>query len=252
MPASLAPDPSGAVSRPAASISSSGAAAHCSRKNSQHVPTPLERVGDQTAGDHGPDGMQRRTRATRRCRSCRRRRGSPRRGRGSRRRWRGARCRRPSPSRPTRRLSRARPYFGISQPRPPPSVRPAMPVVPTTPPVVARPWSCVSRLSSFHSTPPCARATCARRVDVDSLHRRQIDHQAVVDRGAAGDVVAAAADGDLEAERARELHGIGDVGRPVAAGDQRRPLVDEPVVHAAGVVIAGIVGLEELTAEALA
>ena len=57
-----------------------------------------------------------------------------------------------------RRLSSASPYFGISQPMPPPSVNPAIPVVPTTPPVVARPWSCVSRLNSFHNTPPCARA----------------------------------------------------------------------------------------------
>ena len=38
-----------------------------------------------------------------------------------------------------RRLSSASPYFGISQPRPPPSVSPAMPVDPTTPPVVAEP-----------------------------------------------------------------------------------------------------------------
>ena len=70
--------------------------------------------------------------------------------------------------------------------------------VPTTPPVVARPCSCVSRLNSFHSTPPWPAPTGRPRVDVDALHRRQIDHQAAVDRGAAGDVVAAAADGDLE------------------------------------------------------
>src|SRR6266545_4585062 len=60
-----------------------------------------------------------------------------------------------------RRLSRARACLPMSQPRPPPSVRPAMPVVETTPPVVARPWSCVSRLNSFHVRPPCARAVRA-------------------------------------------------------------------------------------------
>ncbi len=37
-----------------------------------------------------------------------------------------------------------------------------MPVVETTPPVVARPWSWVSRLNSPHVTPPCARTV--RRV----------------------------------------------------------------------------------------
>ena len=93
--------------------------------------------------------------------------------------------------------------------------------LPTTPPVVARPCSCVSRLNSFQSTPPCARAVRARRIDVNALHRRQIDHQAAVDRRPAGDVVAAAAHRDLEAERARQLDGVDDVGDAAAAGDQR-------------------------------
>ena len=38
-------------------------------------------------------------------------------------------------------MSAARPYFAISQPRPPPSVSPAMPVVEIAPPVTARPCS---------------------------------------------------------------------------------------------------------------
>ena len=40
---------------------------------------------------------------------------------------------------------------------PPPSVRPAMPVVETAPPVVARPNACVSRSNSPHVRPGCAR-----------------------------------------------------------------------------------------------
>ncbi len=65
----------------------------------------------------------------------------------------------------------------ISHPRPPPSVNPAMPVVPTTPPVVARPCSCVSRLNS------CQRPRCLGAggstfgIHVGALHQREIEHQ---------------------------------------------------------------------------
>ncbi len=41
---------------------------------------------------------------------------------------------------------------------PPPRVRPAMPVIDTTPPVVANPKACVSRSNSAHVTPGSARA----------------------------------------------------------------------------------------------
>src|SRR5215475_2029050 len=44
----------------------------------------------------------------------------------------------------------------MSQPRPPPSVRPAIPVVETRPPVVARPKACVSRSNSPQVTPASA------------------------------------------------------------------------------------------------
>jgi hypothetical protein len=46
------------------------------------------------------------------------------------------------------------PCLAISQPIPPPSVSPAIPVVEITPPVVASPKACVARLYSRHVTPP--------------------------------------------------------------------------------------------------
>src|SRR5215204_6363950 len=46
------------------------------------------------------------------------------------------------------RLSQARPYLPLSQPRPPPRVSPAIPVIETTPRVVASPNPCVSRSNS--------------------------------------------------------------------------------------------------------
>ena len=70
-----------------------------------------------------------------------------------------------SPSAVTRsaetRLSTVAPYFRISQPIPPPSVSPAIPVWVTMPPTVASPKSCVSRSSSPQSTPASARAVRA-------------------------------------------------------------------------------------------
>src|SRR5262249_47448707 len=44
----------------------------------------------------------------------------------------------------------------MSQPRPPPNVRPAIPIVETRPPVVASPKACVSRSNSPQVTPASA------------------------------------------------------------------------------------------------
>ena len=80
-----------------------------------------------------------------------------------------------------RKLSSAMPNRGISQPNPPPSVRPATPVLETTPPVVARPNCWVSRLNSRQSAPP-PRSMPSYVPDRRHLaHRRQVDHDAAID-----------------------------------------------------------------------
>src|SRR5439155_1401137 len=67
------------------------------------------------------------------------------------------------------------------------------------------------------------RAHGARfRVDVDPLHRREINHHSGVDRRAARDVVFAAADGDFQVRGVGQLDGVGDVGRAMAARNQCR------------------------------
>jgi hypothetical protein len=90
------------------------------------------------------------------------------------------------------------------------------------------------------------------RVDVDALHRREIDHQPVVDRGASGNIVTAAANCDLEAEILCELDGIHDIGHAPAARNQRRPPVDQAVMDLSGLVVTRIAWLEELPGERLA
>ena len=90
--------------------------------------------------------------------------------------------------------SQARPWARINQPRPPPSVSPAMPVVETIPPVVAMPIACVARSKSSHVAPPCARAVRATPIHLDGAQRGQIaDDAALADR-AARDVVTTTAD----------------------------------------------------------
>jgi hypothetical protein len=86
-------------------------------------------------------------------------------------------------------------------------------------------------------------------VHQNALHRRQVDHHARVDRRAARDVVAAAADRDLEAQRSRQGHGIDDVRDALATRDQGRTPVDQPVVHPAGVVVAGVGRPQQLAGE---
>ena len=61
------------------------------------------------------------------------------------------------------------------------------------------------------------------------------------------DVVPTAAHGDLEIQLASHLHRIDDIRRPMAPRDDRRPLVDQPVVHPPGLVVPDIGGLKKLT-----
>jgi hypothetical protein len=75
---------------------------------------------------------------------------------------------------------------------------------------------------------------------VHPAHRGQVDHEAAVADGVAGHVVAAAADGDLEAALAAEAHGRLHVGGAVAAGHEGRPPINQPVVNTPGVLVRHI------------
>jgi hypothetical protein len=62
--------------------------------------------------------------------------------------------------------------------------------------------------------------------------------------------MAAAPHGELEAVLARECDRGDDVGHALAARDQRRALVDHPVVDASDFVVTRVVGIEQLPREA--
>ena len=98
-----------------------------------------------------------------------------------------------------RRLSTVRPYLPMSHPMPPPRVSPAIPVLETTPPVVASPWMAVAQLNSLHVSPGSARLT-RRRGSTWMPHLRQVDHQPAVADGVE-DAVTAASHLRLDASR---------------------------------------------------
>jgi hypothetical protein len=96
---------------------------------------------------------------------------------------------------------------------------------------------------------PADTRSSALRVDLDPVHRLQVDHDAAVRRREARDAVSAPADGDLEALAPGVREGGQDVTRGVAPRDEGRPCVDHHVPQAPGVVVAGISRFEELAAE---
>ena len=142
------------------------------------------------------------------------------------------------------RLSQARPCLRSSQPEPPPSVRPATPVLDTRPPVVASPCSWVARSTCAHVAPPPIAGDAPLRVDLDEVDPAHVEHDALAQR-AAGDGVAAGAHGDLEALRGGEGERLGDVVGGRAARHVARARLDHGVEQDARVLVGGRAGLVE-------
>ena len=102
----------------------------------------------------------------------------------------GRRSRRPTRARPGRRpvttsaddevVACSGRALRVSQPMPPPRVRPPMPVWLMKPPGTARPCCCVAPSRSAHVAPPPQRARRAGASTVTSAHRAEVDHDAVV------------------------------------------------------------------------
>jgi len=106
----------------------------------------------------------------------------------------------------------------------------------------------VVELAPRHAALRLHRAS--RPVHADTLHRRQVDHQAPVTDGVAGDVVTAAAHGDQQLVGPREIDGGEHVGRTGAPRDQGGLAVDRAVPDTARGVVAGVTGLQQRTTKA--
>ena len=83
-------------------------------------------------------------------------------------------------------------------------------------------------------------------VDVDGLHLREVDDQAVVTHGAAGHLVASAADADHRVVLAGDLDDLDDVSGVGAARDHRRVAIDQPVPHPPCRVVVGVAPVRSL------
>ena len=88
------------------------------------------------------------------------------------------------------------------------------------------------------------------RIGLDAAHVRQVDDEAAVRTGEPGCGVAAGLDGDLEVVLAREGHGGRDLRRVAGASDDRRSPIVDRVPESARVVVAGVVGRDDVGARA--
>ena len=87
------------------------------------------------------------------------------------------------------------------------------------------------------------------RIDGDTVERGEVDHEPAVRDGEAGDVVAAAADADLQVVLTGGAHRGDDVVDRGAPGDQFRAVVDHLVPDRPGGVVPAGAGSEDLTVE---
>ena len=143
------------------------------------------------------------------------------------------------------------PYLRLSQPKPPPSVSPAMPVVELMPTGVARPWAWVAASRSASVAPPSMVTRRAPGSTRRGLHLREVDYDTVVAHGIAGDVVPAAADGEQEPVVPREVHRGDDVRRGGAADDERGVLVDHRVPDLACAFVGIVARKKNFAAEVI-
>ena len=133
---------------------------------------------------------------------------------------------------------------------PPPRVRPVTPVEPTTPPGVTRPCCWVAASKSSQVAPPPERAMPRLGIDLDLAHPGEVDDQPVVDGAVAGGVVASAPHRDLESLRLAEGERRSDVVGVDAAGDRRRPPVDQQVEAEPGPLVLAVGGCEHVAGKA--
>ena len=76
----------------------------------------------------------------------------------------------------------------------------------------------------------------------DGVHPPQVDHEAALREGPARDTVPAAADRDLEAEVACEMHRAHDIMHVGALGDDAGPAIDHRVEDRPSLIVGGVVG----------
>ena len=147
------------------------------------------------------------------------------------------------------RLEAVMPNIRPSQPLPLPSVSPVTPVSETRPPGTANPFSKQGRVELAPVQAGADPRGLRLGVDLDGLHRRDVDDDPAVDAGIARRGVPAAADRHREVVLGAEGERRDHVVARCAAGDHRRMLVDHPVEELAVLVVARVAGADHLAVE---
>ena len=122
----------------------------------------------------------------------------------------------------------------------------------TIPPTVARPEVLRLAVELAPEHAGLGARGARRRIDSDSLHRREVDHEPAVTERVAADAVAAGAHRHLEIALAREANRRDDVGDSGAACDAGRAAVDRAVPDRARGVVALVVGQDQGSADGVA
>ena len=110
------------------------------------------------------------------------------------------------------------------------------------------PCNCASRLRSAQVASPCARTRRffgSRRPLSSASGRSSVRHRL----WRAQPHYARHPNGDFEAVLASEIDGVDHIGSASAAGNQGRPLVDEPVVDLSGVLVPDVFGAQDWSRE---
>src|SRR5262249_22803303 len=85
-----------------------------------------------------------------------------------------------------------------------------------------------------------------RGVNMDPLHGRKIDHDAIITDSKTGDVVPGPAHGKKQVLATGEVHRLDDVSRATATGDEPRPPIDGGVENRARCFVLLIVRENQL------
>jgi len=141
-----------------------------------------------------------------------------------------------------------RPSFRCRRPMPPPSVRPATPVCPTTPTGHTRPCACADLSSFERCAPPCAVARL-RLGSTATAHAGEIDHHPAVAGREPRHAVGASAHRDHKVLVMRELDRADHVIDRSRPDDQRGMAIDVGVPDDPRLVVSRVAGLDDLARE---
>ena len=125
-------------------------------------------------------------------------------------------------------------------------MRPAIPVVDTTPSVVANPERVRGAVELPQREPGFGPGRPRLWINPEGFHARQVEHDGAVAHGVPGDAVTAPAHREREVVSTCERDAAAHVGRINSPDHGERAPIDHAVEHRAGRVVATVAGADHL------